>query len=91
MSVDNCKYQCVHCRHTENQCEGIYLFSDKCYTTLQCPQCKKVSSILLTENATKTKDYPLCLDCNIKMIGWDKSCPECGSKMDNSSWYSDTI
>ena len=38
MSVDNYKYQCDHCGHTENQYEGIYLFSDKCYTTLQCPQ-----------------------------------------------------
>lgn len=26
MSVDNYKYQCDHCGHTENQCEGIYLF-----------------------------------------------------------------
>ena len=61
MSVDTYKYQCDHCGHTENQCEGIYLFSDKCYTTLQCPQCKKINSILFTENATKTKDYLLSM------------------------------
>ncbi len=91
MSVNNYQFTCSVCGHVENKSEGIYIFSDKCFTMLQCPQCKKVSSILLSEIATKAKDYPLCPDCNIKMIGWDKSCPECGSKMDNSSRYSDTI
>lgn len=42
------------------------------------------------EIATKAKDYPLCPNCSVRMFEWDKSCPECGSKMDNSSWYSDT-
>lgn len=91
MSVDNYKYQCDHCGHTENQCEGIFLLSDKCYTTLQCPQCKKVSSILLTENATNTKDYPLCPDCNVRMSEWDKTCPQCGTKMKVTEWITDTI
>lgn len=91
MSVDNYKYHCDHCGHTENQCEGIYLFSDKSYTTLQCPQCKKLSSILLTENATKTKDYPLCPDCNVRMSEWDKTCPQCGTKMKVTEWITDTI
>lgn len=58
----------------------------------QCfKRCKQVNTTSLSESTTNAKDYPLCPDCNIKMIGWDKSCPECGSKMDNSYWYSDTI
>lgn len=75
MSVDNYKYQCDNCGHTESQCEGSYLFSDKCYTMLQCSQCKKVSSISFSESTTSAKDYPLCPDCNVRMSEWNKTCP----------------
>lgn len=91
MSVNNYQFICSVCGHVENKSEGIYLFSDKCFTMLQCPQCKKVSSILLTENATNTKDYPLCPDCNVRMSEWDKTCPQCGTKMKVTEWITDTI
>lgn len=91
MSVNNYIFNCPLCGHTEQQSEGLYLFSDDCYTMLQCPQCKAVRSFKLTETAFNETDYPLCQDCNTRMIEWNKSCPECGSKMEISSWYSDTI
>lgn len=91
MSVDNYKFHCDNCGHTESQCEGIYLFSDKCYEMLQCPHCKKVNSIKLTESEINAKDYPLCPDCNVKMIEWNKTCPECGTPMKVIGWFSDTI
>ncbi len=91
MSVDNYKYQCDNCGHTENQREGIYLFSDKCYTMLQCPQCKKISSIQLSEDVIKAKNYPLCHDCNVRMKEWDKTCHECGTKMKVIEWITDTV
>lgn len=91
MSVNNYTFNCPECGHTEKQCEGIYLLSEDCYTILQCPKCKRIKSVRLTEIACKEKDYPLCKDCNTRMTEWDKSCPECGSKMEISSFYSDTI
>ena len=91
MSVDNYKFTCSQCGHMESQCEGIYLFSDKCYTMLQCPQCKKVSSIQMSESLSKAEDYPYCPECDVKMVKWNRMCPECGSAMNISELVSDTI
>lgn len=91
MSVDNYSYKCLQCGHVENQCEGIYLLSDICYTTLQCPICKKVSSVGLSEDELKAMDYPTCPDCNVKMIGWNKTCPDCGTAMKATERITDTI
>ena len=46
MSVDDDKYHCDYCGHTESQCEGIYLFSDKCYTMLQAMQTGKYNLVV---------------------------------------------
>lgn len=91
MSVDNYTYRCLRCGHIERQCEGIYLLSDECYTMLQCPQCKRVDSIALTEDAMKALDYPPCPVCNVKMAGWNGTCPECGSAMIVTGCVTDTI
>lgn len=91
MSVDNYKFTCPKCGHIERQREGIYLFSDKCYTMLQCPKCKEVSSIQLSEDAGRAFDYPLCPKCNLKMVEWNKTCPECGTAMNVTERTSDTI
>ena len=91
MSVDNYSYKCFQCGHVENQCEGIYLMSDKCYTLLQCPQCKVVSSIQLSESAIRAENYPLCPDCNMNIVKWDKTCAEYGAIMNITEWITDTI
>lgn len=91
MSVDNYSYKCSQCGHAENQCEGIYLMSDKCHIILQCPQCKVVSSIQLSESAIRAEDYPLCHGCNVNMVKWDKTCAECGTEMKVTEWITDTI
>lgn len=91
MSVDNYKFTCPQCGHAERQCEGIYLFSDKCYTMLQCPQCNKVRSIQLSEDAIRAVDYPNCPECGVKMNEWNKTCTECGTKMRITERTTDTI
>ena len=91
MSVDNYKFTCSQCGHNERQSEGNYLLSDKCYTILQCPQCKEVSSIQLSERAISAEDYPLCPDCNVNMVKWDKTCSKCGSTMNITEWITDTM
>lgn len=91
MSVDNYTFMCPQCGHIEKQREGIYLFSDKCHTMLQCPKCKKVRTIQLSESETIASDYPYCHECNIKMVKWDKTCPECCTAMKVERWTTDTI
>lgn len=89
MSVNNYKYTCPGCGHEEQQAEGMYLFSDKCYYMLQCPECKKVESYQLTEEEYYLKTFPIC--CGVRMKEWSKTCPVCDIKMDEKLLYSDTI
>ncbi len=91
MSVDTYNYKCPKCGHIEQQSEGIYLFSDKCLTMLQCPQCHKVSSEKLTEEQIKSRIFPHCADCGVELVKWNKNCPDCNTAMTVSSWWSDTI
>lgn len=91
MSVNNYQFICPQCGHVENQSEGIYLFSDKCFVLLQCPHCKKIESISLTSVETQSKQYPKCHDCHIVLVTWTKTCPICESTMKIASSYSDVI
>lgn len=91
MSVDTYNFKCPKCGHTEQQSEGLYLFSDECYTMLQCPQCHKVCSEKLTEAQANVNQYPKCAECGVELVKWNKNCPDCNAPMEVSSWYSDTI
>lgn len=91
MSVDTYNFKCSKCGHAERQSEGIYLFSDKCLTLLQCPQCHKVYTEELSETQIINKDYPACAECGVDLVKWNKNCPDCNTHMEVSSWYSDTI
>lgn len=57
MSVDTYNFKCPKCGHAERQSEGMSLFSDECFTMLQCPQCHKVSTEELSEVQIINKDY----------------------------------
>lgn len=91
MSVDTYNLKCPKCGRTEQQSEGIYLFSDKCFTMMQCPLCHKVNSAELTEAQMNSNDYPKCAYCGIELVKWNKNCPDCNKAMTVSSLWSDII
>lgn len=89
MSVENYCFRCSKCGHMERQCEGIYLFSDKCYFMWHCYGCGKVDSIALTQEEYESGAYPEC--CGFQMHQWDQCCPSCGNPMTVIENYSDVI
>lgn len=91
MAVNRYNFQSPNCRHAEHKSESVYLFSDNCFTILQCPKCHNIISKELMESQIANKDYPKCSECHTVLVDWDKTCPICNTPIALESWYSDAI
>lgn len=86
------KYKCLDCGYTiEGLSEGGRLFSEENYLQLQCPICRKVESINIPHEKELIEDFPLSECCHTKMQKWDKCCPACGKKMDETILWDDVV
>lgn len=89
MSVEYYKFHCPQCDTEKELCEGMLLFSKECYYIMKCPICNRIESIPLTEIEYHEKRFPMC--CGVKMVEWNRRCPQCGKEMEEKLGYSDVI
>lgn len=88
MAIDVSNYTCPKCgQRFERLDEGFLMFSDIVYTICECEECHHVFS-----SSTEGENYhPTCPKCGGKRKGWDYSCPQCGSLMQQELQWSDVI